>query len=628
VGNIEIAFGDGRLFLIDGTSKADLVRAKRRNDTLKAELTLVALDLSTGAELWRQDDVPLLGDRSDPSRLQTNITHLFMGLPNWGHLVYAEGVVLYGANAAYDAATGKTLWQRAGQPGKLPVVYGDRIITSENAYQLRTGKPCTAEDLLTGQRVPWRYSRAYGCGPVAGCQHLLFFRSGADGFFDMETEGTTNFGGERPGCARTLLAANGLLIHPQGYSGCCCSYNYQTNLALVSARDRGDTWYALPRLAASGPIRNLAVNFGAPGDRKDRRKTAWLGFPRPLLDTACPAPVAISMRDSQCVHRRRATATIQGTSDPWIYSSALVGRGRITLDLVLRPGVVLPRRDGSCTIDGKLDETCWNVAQSVPFQNSPFSMLGAAVDLRMFRDAENIYFGYDCRSAAGGRRDANQEPRRAGDALEIFVADAAKDVGIRLVIPRRGKPAATFGTVASNRKVDPAWKGPWRSAVRETAEGWTAEVALPIKTLAESGMDAGRLRLNGMAQNWTPSGFESVFLTDPRYGTKFASCLGFLRILEDAEPPKPRRFTVRLHFAELDDPQPGRRVFDVALQGKTVLDNLDILREAGGKDRALVKEFRDVEASDQIVIDLTPHRQPGDGGLPPLISGIEVAETP
>jgi len=626
VANIEIAFGDGRLFLIDGTSKADLARAKRRNREIKAELTLVALSLADGSELWRQDDVPMLGDRAALSRLETNITHLFMGLPNWGHLVYADGVVLYGANAAYDATTGKKLWETNTRPGKLPVVYGDRIITSANAYDLHTGQQCMAEDVLTGQSVPWRYSRAYGCGPVAGCRHLLFFRSGADGFFNMETEGTTNFGGVRSGCARTLLAAGGLLIHPQGYSGCCCSYNYKTNLALIAAPDGGDTWYVFPDRATDGPIKHLAVNFGAPGDRKEARGTAWLGFPRPMLNSACPAPITVSMQWAACTYRRRATAAIENTDVPWVHSSALFGRGRIAIDLVLQPRVVLPRRDTAPNVDGKLDDPCWRDVRAVPFQNSPFSMFGAAIDFRMFRDSENFYFAYRCGSTGDSASDGHSAAG-PGDALEIYLADAARGEGILLVIPRDGQPTATFGTVGTSRRVDPNWKGRWHSAVQKTTDGWAGEVALPVKTVTKSGMDLSRLQLNAMAQGRTPSGPQVVFLTDPRYGTKFTSCVGFRRIAGDpAEPPERRSFTVRLHFAEIEDVRPGQRVFDVTVQGETVLKSLDIAGEAGGKNRALVKEFRHVEATQQIVIELRPTGRPGRADAPPLISGIEVVQ--
>ena len=39
----------------------------------------------------------------------------------------------------------------------------------------------------------------------------------------------------------------------------------------------------------------------------------------------------------------------------------------------------------------------------------------------------------------------------------------------------------------------------------------------------------------------------------------------------------------------------GERVFDVAIQGNTVLEGFDIVKEAGGPDTALVKKFKGVE---------------------------------
>ena len=627
VANIEIALGDGRLFLIDGTSKADLARARRRRTKVDAKLTLVALNLADGRVLWRQDDVPLLGDRSTLSRLKSNVTHLFMGQPSWGHLMYANGVVVYGANAAYDAATGKKLWHKRTRPGKLPVVYDNWLITSAHAYDLRTGKQRTTEDALTGKRVPWRYHRAYGCGPVAGCQNVLFFRSGADGFFDMHTEGTTNFGAVRSGCARTLLAANGLLLHPQGYSVCCCSYNFKTNLALIAAPDRGTTWYVLPRRASAGPIRRLAINLGAPGDRKDGRGKAWLGFPRPITAGACPAPVAVAMQNAACTYRRRATASIQGTDSPWIYSSWLRGRGRIAIGLSLQPGLVVPVRTASPTIDGKLDDPCWEDAQAVSFENTPFSMLGASVDLRVFRDAETLYFGYHRRPLANARTDTSPATLARRDGLDIFVADRRKGVGIRLAIKRNGTVAATFGTLGVSRKVDPRWKGEWRHAVHNAPNEWMAEVALPIKTLTDCGMVLNRLQVNCMSQDLTQAGLEGIFLTDPYYGVRFRSCCRFLRLIgRPATPPQERSFTVRLHFAEPDAVAPGRRVFDVALQGKTVLRGMDIAKESGGRYTPLVKEFRGVTGRDVLTLALTPRDAAGKPGLDPVISGIEIVE--
>jgi len=348
-----------------------------------------------------------------------------------------------------------------------------------------------------------------------------------------------------------------------------------------------------------------------------------------MLDSACPAPVTVSMREAACTYRRRATAAMENTQTPWVYSSGLFGQGRIALGLNLQPGIALPRRDAACAVDGRIDDACWQDLPAVAFQNSPFSMLGAAVDFRVFRDAENVYFGYRSRPAAGSAGDADKARIAAGDRLEIYVADAARSVGIHLVIGRNGTASATFGTVGTSRKIDPRWDGPWKSAVQETAEGWTAEVALPLSTLAASGMELKRLQLNCMAHCLTPSGAEAVFLTDPRYGTKFTSCVGFLRVVPAAlEPPQPRSFTVRLHFAEIEAVSPGQRVFDVALQDRTVWESLDIVREAGGRNRALVKEFTGIQASDEIVIELTSKGQPGAGNLPPVINGVEILEKP
>ncbi|MEW6354746.1 MAG: PQQ-binding-like beta-propeller repeat protein [Planctomycetota bacterium] len=622
VANIEIAFGDGKLFLIDGTSKADLVKARHRGEKIDAKLTLVALNLADGKELWRQDDVPMLGDRDIPTRLKSNLTHLFMGMPNWGHLIYADGVVVYGANAAYDAATGKKLWSRAKRPQDLPIVLGKWLLAHPFAIDLRTAEERMTKDLLTGEEVPWRHQRTYGCGPTLGNENVLFFRSGANGFFDMLADGTTNFGGTRSGCSRSMLTANGLLIHPEGFSGCCCSYSYQTCLALIPSSDRSNWWYVFPQYAGGGLIRRMAVNFGAPGDQKDDQGNAWLGFPRPMISNACPAPVAILMENASCDYRRRATATIKGADSPWLYSSYLRGRGQIAIGLVLQPSVLLPTCDEKPTIDGKLDDPCWKAVNAVPFENTPFSLLGASVDLRICRDAENIYFGYHRKPISDPPKGADEAALGQSDEFQIYIGDQGQKIGIRCGVKRNGETFARFGTVDRYPKDDPRWKGEWTCAATQTPEAWSAEAAIPIKTLTDAGIDLKRLNLNCMSRNLTGAGSEAIFLVDPRYGADFKRCVGFRRVIPaPAKAPEERSFTVRMHFAELDGAEVGQRVFDVAIQGKTVAEGLDIAREAGGKNTALVKEFKAIKASDRIVIELVPKTK-----MDPVICAVEVVE--
>ena len=79
----------------------------------------------------------------------------------------------------------------------------------------------------------------------------------------------------------------------------------------------------------------------------------------------------------------------------------------------------------------------------------------------------------------------------------------------------------------------------------------------------------------------------------------------------------PAAYVVRLYFAEPDDPPATRRIFDVNIQGKKVLESFDILAAAGGPRRGVVKEFRSVLVKDDLRITLRAVE-----GLP-LLCGIE-----
>ena len=78
--------------------------------------------------------------------------------------------------------------------------------------------------------------------------------------------------------------------------------------------------------------------------------------------------------------------------------------------------------------------------------------------------------------------------------------------------------------------------------------------------------------------------------------------------------------TVRLHFAELYWSNVGQRVFNVAINGSTVLPNFDIVKAAGANYTASIQQFNaTANSSGQIVISLT-----NGTADQPLINGIEV----
>jgi outer membrane protein assembly factor BamB len=88
----------------------------------------------------------------------------------------------------------------------------------------------------------------------------------------------------------------------------------------------------------------------------------------------------------------------------------------------------------------------------------------------------------------------------------------------------------------------------------------------------------------------------------------------------------PRSYRVRLYFVEPDGLAAGRRRFDIALQGHTVLRGLDIRAESGRVNRTLVKEFPSIRVRRDLTVTLTP-----DSTCPTpetILCGVEILADP
>lgn len=88
-------------------------------------------------------------------------------------------------------------------------------------------------------------------------------------------------------------------------------------------------------------------------------------------------------------------------------------------------------------------------------------------------------------------------------------------------------------------------------------------------------------------------------------------------------------YTVRLHFFESDALAPGRRVFDVLAQGKTVLRNVDIAAAAAAGssgEAGFIAELRAIAIASDLTLEF---KSAEGGGAAPILSGIElIAEEP
>jgi len=85
---------------------------------------------------------------------------------------------------------------------------------------------------------------------------------------------------------------------------------------------------------------------------------------------------------------------------------------------------------------------------------------------------------------------------------------------------------------------------------------------------------------------------------------------------------QPKAYNVALHFVEPDDNKPGQRLFDVTLQGKVVLRNFDIVKEAGAPKIGVVKKFANIKAANELTINLMP--APTNNNSKTVICGIEI----
>ncbi|MHC4915832.1 MAG: outer membrane protein assembly factor BamB family protein, partial [Planctomycetota bacterium] len=219
-----VAIGGGKLYLIDRPKAAfDLPKTRNKKGT-QPPGELVALEAATGKELWRVGDV-----RGTMLVLSGKHDALLTCTQGSGYYIPSErGNRLF----VYGASSGKLLREITTKYYRSrPIVIGGTVHAEPYAYELATGK-----------KTGFSYSRIHGCGIVSGSPHLLLFRTGPLGFVDLGSKKTGKdavqfYGGTRPGCWLYAIAAGGMVLLPNSYNVCSCSYLNRTNVALESAEE-------------------------------------------------------------------------------------------------------------------------------------------------------------------------------------------------------------------------------------------------------------------------------------------------------------------------------------------------------------------------------------------------------
>ncbi|MCE9546991.1 MAG: PQQ-binding-like beta-propeller repeat protein [Planctomycetia bacterium] len=298
---------------------------------------LAALDLKTGVPRWqRVVDWSVCGGDRGTLIFKNGLLMLMSdvgGCKAWSG--YGLEEQLGRSVEVRDAATGALKWLKALNHRSRAVVVEDRIYGEPWAFDLATGQQRMMKHPISGEEVPWMFMRAEKhCGPFNASAHMLFFRNGGFGYVDVDrNEGVSRFESTRPNCWMSFISAEGLALWPSGDAGCRCDLAISCSVAMVHderSRVFGD-------FACTGPItpvKQLALNFGAAGDRRDAAGKLWFSYPRVKFTSAVELPIKADFQDGGGVTMRNATWNdVAGTPNPWVYTSSAAGMKRMTLSL-------------------------------------------------------------------------------------------------------------------------------------------------------------------------------------------------------------------------------------------------------------------------------------------------------
>ncbi len=352
IGQGSIAIGDGRMYFAspdvteEQRSKLFASRVKevhRLSDAERAELLkkfqaaavyrVVALDAATGDKVWEK---PVEVTGAVGGNLWCSLGAVYhhdvlvlFGVFLDGHYwtQFLAGEFESRRVVALSGKDGGLLWQKPIGYRVRPVVVGDTLHAEPWAFDLHTGEQQTRIHPVTGRQEVWQFARpGHHCGCPAAAPHMLLFRSYTLGWYDLDNDfGTQHFGAQRPGCWINFIPANGLLMVPEASSGCLCPFPNMCT-AVFKPRQENRQWAYFSQPGSMTPVKRLALNLGAPGDRKDASGNLWLGYPRPGGSLVLPLAIDVALFPGGGYFNHDATRlVIDNAQNPWLFCSGLRG---------------------------------------------------------------------------------------------------------------------------------------------------------------------------------------------------------------------------------------------------------------------------------------------------------------
>ena len=375
IANISISMGDGKLFLTDAAIteqqkkqaladkqtliKKDIYReGKDWNDHIQGEMGytvgyedydvrhVIALDMVSGKKLWDKV-VDLTGCAGDAmaSSYHQNMLFFFGNYGNHDAWRHSGDQLRFRRITAIEGDTGDMVWSRSLNYRTRPLIVNDTIILEPYACDYRTGELIMRKHPITGEQVPWEFLRpGHCCSVTSASPSMLFTRSFSSLIYDMDNDrGVTLFGGIRASCFINMIPANGLLVFPEGDSGCTCSFPVKCSVTFKPREKTPEEWTVFITHGDMTPVEHFAINLGAPADMKDEDGTVWFGYPNPVTRYAGnhypDYGVKFDIRETVCenmgffAHEFR-DKKLTGTDKPWLYTSGCIGFTGCTIPLL------------------------------------------------------------------------------------------------------------------------------------------------------------------------------------------------------------------------------------------------------------------------------------------------------
>jgi outer membrane protein assembly factor BamB len=557
-----------RIFVNDLLSASALDKALRRGLPIEERPRLYALDLLSGKELWS---------------VESDVFGTFLCYSD-RYKILLEGGTRDSRSHLADEPTdrlqarsgedGSVLWKREENYSGPLIIHDDMVIAGRPGpgFDLHNGENKTRRHPLTDAEVPWRYWKSYGCGSSNAGTHLLLFRSGAAGFADLEHDGGTgNIGGFKSGCTSSMIPADGILNAPDYTRTCTCSYQNQTSLGLVY-RPEMEIWSSNQTIQqVDGAIRQVGLNFGAPGDRRASNSTLWLHVPRlapsPMLNVLleCGEQQA-GVRITQVSGRGRPEDVLDGIRDSsWLIQDNRKGSfahaGALTLKL-----------NETVTLDS------WHMAWRAPKGSE------VIVERRQGEDWELVF---QIKGEGKGREMLSYSfPACSSDSWRLRFAQHEGDN----TNPRGGQLALTakvydlrLGDLQDSAYAYFTPKNYWRTHALSVHE--------------PGGLD------------WVAaSGIKDI-----------------RKVLLPAQFDPQADYELTLIFAEPEHAQAGRRVFDVLVQGEPVARGVDPYASSGGLHRGQRLLCSGLKLQDCLQVEFVPQDPASEGAI---LCGLELRQKP